>query len=107
MPSIGHLVKKDSGGFDGKVTTLSFSAPLQIVPVKEKAKENHPDFIVYSGRVEVGAAWNRIGRESGEPYISVSLAAVEFGQRTLYCTLTPDKTQDDPNVYALIWNPPD
>lgn len=107
MPSIGHFTKKENGSFEGQIRMLSFKAPVQIVPVSEKAKETHPDYRVFSGSVEIGAAWERIGRESGEPYVSVSLASPELGPRTLYATLVPDRSQDDPGVHALIWTPQD
>ena len=41
------------------------------------------------------------------PYISLSLAAPEFGPRKLYANLGRAAGQDDDNVFAVIWNPAD
>jgi uncharacterized protein (DUF736 family) len=55
--------------------------------------------------VEIGAGWLRKGQTSGKEYVALSLAAPEFGARTLYTNLGRQAGQDDPNVFALIWNP--
>jgi len=39
--------------------------------------------------------------------VSLSLAAPEFGPRRLYANLGRAAGQDDPDVYALLWNPVD
>jgi uncharacterized protein (DUF736 family) len=39
--------------------------------------------------------------------VSLSLAAPEFGPRRLYANLGRAAGQDDPDVFALIWNPAD
>ena len=58
-----------------------------------------------AGDVEVGAAWNRVGRASGNEYVSMSLAAPEFGQRTIYANLGVDADGEDNKDFAIIWNP--
>ncbi len=106
MPAIGFVTKQENGSYRGTIRTLSVKAAIEIQP-SEKAKDNHPDFRVFSEGVEVGAAWTRTGRQSGEDYVSVSIAAPEFGPRKLYANLGPAAGQDDPDVFALIWNPAD
>ena len=44
---------------------------------------------------------------SGKSYVSLSLAAPEFGPRKLYANLGRAAGQDDDDVFALIWNPAD
>ena len=106
MTAIGH-VTKSGDGFKGQLTTLSIQADIEIVPNRDKAHENQPDYRVFAGRVEVGAGWIRDGERSGKPYTSLSFAAPEFGQRKLYANLGQAAGQDDPDVYAIIWNPAD
>ena len=55
----------------------------------------------------IPAAWVRTGQMSGEPYVSLSLAAPEFGPRRLYANLGRAAGQDDDDTYAVIWNPAD
>jgi uncharacterized protein (DUF736 family) len=57
--------------------------------------------------VEIGAGWIRRGENSGKDYVSLSLAAPEFGPRKLYANLGRAAGQDDDSVFALIWNPAD
>jgi uncharacterized protein (DUF736 family) len=49
----------------------------------------------------------RQGKIPGKDYISLSLAAPEFGPRTLCAN--PDRAagQDSKDVFAVIWNPAD
>ncbi len=60
-----------------------------------------------AGGVEVGAGWNRIGETSRNEYVSLSLAAPEFGPRRLYANLGRAAGQEDEDAFAIIWNPAD
>ena len=106
MPAIGY-VTREGNGFKGELRTLSIRAEILIVPNGHKTADNQPDFRVTAGGVEVGAGWNRRGEMSGKDYVSLSLAAPEFGPRRLYANLGRAAGQDDPDVFALIWNPAD
>ncbi len=106
MTAIGH-VKKSGDGFKGALTTLSIQSDIALVPNRDKATENQPDYRVFAGRSEVGAGWIRTGERSGNEYVSLSLAAPEFGPRKLYANLGQAAGQDDPDVFAIIWNPAD
>ena len=107
MSAIGLVTKNEKGGYSGTLNTLTISAPIEFFPTREKRSERHPDFYIYSGRIEIGAAWLRIGKESGEEYVSASLAMPEFGSKRLFANLGRAAGQDDDNVFALIWNPED
>ena len=54
----------------------------------------------------VGAGWNRHSETTGRDYVSLSLAAPEFGPRRLYANLgrAAGGAEDS---FALIWNPAD
>lgn len=104
MPSIGRVTKQENGSYAGYLATLSIRKNIEM-KLNDKTKGHQPDFIVMAGDVEIGAAWHKKGQASGNEYVSVSLAAPEFGDRTIYCNLGRAAGSDDENEFALIWNP--
>ena len=106
MPAIGY-VTRDGNGFKGELKTLSIRAEITIVPNGHKTADSQPDYRVSAGGVEVGAGWLRRGEMSGKDYVSLSLAAPEFGPRRLYANLGRAAGQDDDDAFAIIWNPAD
>lgn len=107
MPAIGYVTKQSTGSYKGQLKTLSIRADIEIVPNAAKSADNQPDFRVVSRGQEIGAGWWRTGETSGKEYVSLSLAAPEFGPRKLYANLGRAAGQDDDEVYAVIWNPAD
>ena len=106
MATIGYVTKREDGRYEGELRTLSIRADIAILPVADKTSDNQPDFRVMSQGIEIGAGWQRTGQTSGKPYVSLSIAAPEFG-KTLYANLGRAAGQSDPDVYALIWSPQD
>jgi uncharacterized protein (DUF736 family) len=106
MPAIGH-VSRNGEGFKGQLRTLSLRTEIEIVPNTGKTSDVQPDYRVTAGGVEVGAGWVRRGESSGRDYVSLSLAAPEFGPRRLYANLGRAAGQDDDDAFAIIWNPAD
>jgi uncharacterized protein (DUF736 family) len=107
MPAIGYVAKQQSGGFKGQLKTLTIRTEIEIIPNRSKSSDAQPDYRVAAGGVEVGAGWIRTGEASGKDYISLSLAAPEFGPRRLYANLGRAAGQDDDDAFAIIWNPND
>ena len=107
MPAIGHVTKQANGGYKGYLKTLSIRAEIDLVPNASKSADNQPDFRVLTQGVEIGAAWIKTGESSGKEYVSLSLAAPEFGPRKLYANLGRAAGQDDDDTFAVIWNPAD
>lgn len=106
MSAIGY-VTRSGDGFKGQLKTLSIRAEIEILPNARKANDRQPDYRVLANGVEVGAAWNRRSDTSGNDYVSLSLAAPEFGPRRLYANLGRAAGQDDDDTFAIIWNPAD
>ncbi len=106
MPAIGY-VTRDGHGFKGQLKTLSIRAEIEITPNTRKSGDRQPDYRVMASGVEVGAGWNRVSESSGNEYVSLSLAAPEFGPRRLYANLGRAAGQDDDDAFAIIWNPAD
>ncbi len=107
MPAIGYVTKQANGSFKGQLKTLSIRADIEVVPNASKNGDSQPDFRVMTRGYEVGAGWLRKGETSGKEYVSLSLAAPEFGPRKLYANLGRAAGQDDDDVFAVIWNPAD
>ncbi len=106
MAAIGYVTKDTNGSYKGRLKTISIDAAIEIVVNRGKADEPHPDYLVRSGDVEIGAGWNRIARTTGNEYVSLSLEAPEFGPRRLYANLGRAAGNDD-NRFAVLWNPAD
>jgi uncharacterized protein (DUF736 family) len=106
MPAIGTVTRLEDGSFKGQLKTLSIKADILIQPNDRKTNDAQPDFRVFSGEVEIGAGWMRRSEASGRDYVSLSLAAPEFGPRRLYTNLGRAAGGDE-DSFALIWNPAD
>ena len=106
MPAIGYVTKDENGTYTGQLKTLSIRAEITIQPNSRKASDAQPDYRVVSGDVEIGAGWNRHSETSGREYVSLSLAAPEFGPRRLYANLGRAAGESEER-FAIIWNPAD
>lgn len=106
MSTIGHVTKQPDGSYTGELRTLSIRTALEILPNRAKRKEVRPDYRVLADGLDIGSGWLRRGEASGKVYVSLSLAAPEFGPRRLYATLDQAKGQDDAN-FTIIWIPAD
>ncbi len=106
MATLGYVTRQPDGSFTGALRTLSIRARLDILPNDGKVADGHPDYRVYAeDGVEIGAGWNRRSKASGNDYVSLSLAAPEFGPRPIYANLGHTAGSDDPDAFTLIWNP--
>lgn len=107
MPAIGFVSydpEKDT--YQGEIKTISIQCPITFEPRRNKTSDKQPDYTVVSGRVEVGAAWKKTSQSDTE-YVSLYIAAPEFGRRKLYANLGKAAGQDDDSVFAIIWNTED
>lgn len=104
--ALGYVTKTDKGGFEGTLATMSLKKRISIVPNAAKETEAQPDFRVYTeDRVEIGGGWNKVGKVSGNAYISLTFAAPEFGPSKIYANLGRAAGRDDESVMAILWNP--
>ena len=106
MPAIGTVTKLEDGSFKGQLKTLSIKADVMIQPNDRKTTDAQPDYQIFSGDIEIGAGWMRRSETSGRDYVSLSLAAPEFGPRRLYANLGRSAGADE-DSFAVIWNPAD
>jgi len=106
MPAIGTVTKLEDGSFKGQLTTLSIKADVTIEHNDGKTSDAQPDYRILSGNAEIGAGWMRRSETSGRDYVSLSLAAPEFGPRRIYANLGRAAGAGE-DTFALIWNPAD
>jgi uncharacterized protein (DUF736 family) len=99
MAIIGTFTRT-AKGFSGSLKTLTITAKLQFVAETDKAKDSAPDYRVYLGTTEVGAAWKRTARDSGREYWSVKLDDPAFAA-PLYASLLE---ADDGEHFHLLWS---
>lgn len=104
MATLGIVNKQKDGSLRGQFKTLSVQCPIEILPVKKKSSEKAPDYRVMLNGIECGAGWKKMGKTSGEEYVSCSVAMPELGAKPIYFNLGQAAEQDDEDVMALIWN---
>ena len=72
MATIGTFTKTANGEFTGTVKTLTLNVKAKFVP-SEGESERGPDFRIFAGATEFGAAWKKTARETQREYLSVKL----------------------------------
>ena len=97
MATIGTFTKT-ADTFTGAVKTLSINAKTTIKPA-EKTSDKAPDYRVFAGSVEFGAAWKKTSTE-GRAYLSVKLDDPSF-PAPIYATLVEG---EEAGSLSLIWS---
>ncbi|MBN9320501.1 MAG: DUF736 domain-containing protein [Caulobacterales bacterium] len=96
MATIGAFTKSKTGAFTGSIKTLALDIKLEIRPV-ETDSDKAPDYRIYAGETEVGAAWKRKSREERD-YVSVKLDDPSFSA-PVYANLF-----EGDDGHSLIWS---
>ena len=79
MATIGTFVANADGSFTGAINTLAINLKaVQFRPVTDKSGDKSPDFRVYAGKAELGAAWKKTSKDNHD-YLSVKLDDPSFG----------------------------
>lgn len=74
MSVIGIFTPTKDGGWTGAVRTLTIDVKLRFVPNDNRESDRAPDYRVFAGQSEVGAAWReRTKDETPREYLSVRL----------------------------------
>jgi uncharacterized protein (DUF736 family) len=77
MATIGTFTKQLDGSYAGSIKTLSLNVKAAQLRPNEKSDEKAPDFRIFAGQTEFGAAWRKTSRENRE-YLSVKLDDPSF-----------------------------
>jgi uncharacterized protein (DUF736 family) len=97
MATIGTFTKTENG-YTGAVKTLSLNVKARIAPT-EKSNEKAPDFRIFAGQTEFGAAWKKKSSE-GREYLSVKLDDPSF-PAPIYASLVEVEGEEG---FSLIWS---
>ena len=97
MATIGTFIRSGDS-FTGAVKTLNINAKATIKPA-DKASDKAPDYRVFAGAIDFGAAWKKTSSE-GRDYLSVKLDDPSF-PAPIYATLVEN---EDGESHTLIWS---
>ena len=80
MPTIGTF-SATSDGYVGTIRTLTINVKTKLVTNDTKANQRAPDFRVYAGGAELGAAWReRTTGDEPRDYLAVQLDDPSFAE---------------------------
>ncbi|WP_249152317.1 DUF736 domain-containing protein [Bradyrhizobium liaoningense] len=71
MATIGTFTASDNG-YTGSIKTLTLNIKAKFV-ASEKDNDKAPDYRIFAGATEFGAAWKKTVRDSDREYLSVKL----------------------------------
>ena len=97
MATIGTFTQQADGTYSGSIKTLTLNVKSAVLRANEKTEDKAPDFRIFSGQTEFGAAWRRTSKEDRE-YLSCKLDDPSF-PAPIYASLV--KTDEG---HSLIWS---
>ena len=97
MATIGTFTASNNG-FTGSVKTLTLNVKATFVAT-EKENDKAPDYRIFAGQTEFGAAWKKTSG-AGREYLSVKLDDPSF-PAPIFASLVSVEGGDG---YALIWS---
>ncbi|OHB26264.1 MAG: hypothetical protein A2790_20065 [Phenylobacterium sp. RIFCSPHIGHO2_01_FULL_69_31] len=98
MATIGTFTKSEDGSYAGAIKTLNLNVKQAQLRPAPKESDNAPDFRIFAGGTEFGAAWKRTARDTGRDYLSVKLDDPSF-PAPIYANLV-----DAEEGYSLVWS---
>lgn len=101
MATIGNFTVSGNG-FVGVVKTLALGTVKAKVVPAERASDKAPDYRIFAGPIEFGAAWKKKSQDTGREYLSVKLDDPSFAA-PIYATLVEVEGEEG---YSLIWSRP-
>ena len=96
MATIGTFTKSEDGSLSGSIKTLTLNVKATF-RADDKENDKAPDFRIFSGQTEFGAAWKKTSRENND-YLSVKLDDPSF-PAPIFASLV-----DADEGYSLIWS---
>ena len=100
MANIGTFTKAEDGSLNGTIKTLRLNTKAKFSPL-DATGNGSPDFRIFAGNVEIGAAWKRVSQQD-RPYISVKLDDPSL-PAPIYASLHED---DQAGQFSMIWTRP-
>lgn len=104
--SLGTVTKCENGGYEGKLSMMTLTTKITIAPNEAKENDRQPDYRIYAAKGgEIGGGWKRVGKNSGKPYVSVTLAHPAFGPGRIFANLARAAGAEGDETLAILWNP--
>ena len=97
MATNGTFTAQDNG-YIGSIKTLTLNIKAKFSP-SDKENDKAPDFRIFAGQTEFGAAWKKKSGE-GRDYLSVKLDDPSF-PAPIYASLVEVEGEDG---FSLIWS---
>lgn len=97
MPQIGTFTRNEDGVFHGTIRTITLNLEIAVRP-SDKESEKAPDYRVFAGAIEFGAAWKKTSREN-RVYLSLKLDDPSFAA-PIYASLM----EGEDGAHRLIWS---
>lgn len=97
MATIGTFAKHEDGSISGAIKTLTLNVKTAQFRPSESDNDKAPDYRIFAGATEFGAAWKKTSRENRD-YLAVKLDDPSF-PAPIYASLV-----DADDGYALIWS---
>ena len=98
MATIGTFTASDNG-FNGMIKTVTLSIKARFV-ASAKDNDKAPDYRIFAGTTEFGAAWKKTVRNSDRAYLSVKLDDPSF-PAPIYASLVKIEGEEG---FSLIWS---
>jgi len=101
MAIIGMFTSSKDGGWVGRIRTLVVSSRVRLVPNDNRGSEHSPDYRIYAGASEIGAAWrDRTGGDRAGRYLHVRLDDPSLSQPLTAAMITAA----DGMSARLVWS---
>jgi uncharacterized protein (DUF736 family) len=97
MATIGSFNQQADGSYTGAIKTLTLNVKQATFRANDSDTDKAPDFRVFAGQTEFGAAWKKTSREERE-YLSVKLDDPSFPAPIFASLVEADEG------YSLIWS---
>ena len=98
MATIGTFTTSDNG-YTGSIKTLTLNIKAKFT-ASEKDNDKAPDYRIFAGSTEFGAAWKKTVRDSDREYLSVKLDDPSFPV-PIYASLVKVEGEEG---FSLIWS---
>ena len=96
MAAIGTFIAQGDG-YTGSIKTLTLNVKSAVLRPNEKTDDKAPDFRIFAGQTEFGAAWKKTSQQNRE-YLSVKLDDPSF-PAPIYASLV-----ESDEGHSLIWS---
>ncbi|MBA3999433.1 DUF736 domain-containing protein [Brevundimonas sp.] len=96
MAAIGTFTAQGDG-YTGSIKTLTLNVRSATLRPNDKADDKGPDYRIFAGQTEFGAAWKRTSQQNRD-YLSVKLDDPSF-PAPIYATLV-----EMDGGHSLIWS---